>query len=207
MSGGVLEFDTYWMRAQPYLDGVKLDHFDPEYSPAWEEDSGGAILLPTHAGTHRMQSIYLGSSRALDYSPMRFSFGCLIASEEDAFRIERAKRRGRRVVFAPWIWVEEVFAATDGGSYTLTRPVAYGIDTDVTAVSYPIRAFLDDVSSDASVTLASGTLPQTFTAEDTGEIAVRYPPAFRVRISSLQRVMKTVNGLIYTVSLEEAVSV
>lgn len=204
---GVLEFDTQWMRAQPYLDGVAIDFFDPEYSPTWQEDSGGAILLPTHAGTHRMQSIYLGESRALDFSPQTFNFGCLIATEEDAFRIERAKRRGRRVVFAPWIWVEEVFAATDGQTYTLTRPVAYGIDADVTAISYPVKAFLDDVSSDASITLAGGSLPQTFTAEDTGEIAVRYPPAFRMRISSLQRVMKTVNGLVYTVSLEEAVSV
>ena len=208
MSGtGVTDFVSQWMRIPPYIDGVRIDPFDPERPPTWSEDAGGTILLPTHGGTHRMQGIYLGAARALEFAPQEWNFGALVASEEDLFRLKRAKRKGGRVIFAPFVWEEEVFAAVSGETYQLSRPVAYGIAIECDRTSYPVRAFLADADSDSSITLASGDLPQTFVANDTGLITVRYPPAYRVKVNSVQLVMSTHNKLVVTFGMSEAVSV
>jgi hypothetical protein len=105
MSGtGVTDFVSQWMRIPPYIDGVRIDPFDPEHPPTWGEDAGGTALLATHGGTHRIQGLYLGAARALEFAPQEWNFGALVATEEDLFRLKRAKRKGGRVIFAPFVW-------------------------------------------------------------------------------------------------------
>jgi len=182
-----------------YLDGYF--HRDwPEAGIEWRADDG-VILIPMLAGNNVVQVPYRGSKAPLIGDKQVFTGGFLVDQEEDFKQIEKAIAKGRAVYFCPGLWRVEMFPAVAGSTYTLTRPLAAGIVPNVTAITHPLTLWKDDVEDTNCATVAG----QTVTAVETGEIAVRYMPAFRVVFTEYSRAIAGVNDLGVTFALSEFV--
>ena len=199
-TGGYLEWDRRVLVDYPYLDGRTLVGGFPEIT--WEE-SEGLMVLKMYDGSHRTQTLYVGDKAPTLKSAFTFNFSMLYDDEEDYFRVVRAARRGAVVWWCPYLWTEEVFNVTNGNTYTLSRPIASSVVPGVTAVTHPTTFYLDDTLDGGAASVTS----QTVTAADTGELAVRYMPVFRVILANPQRFEVPETGaLLGSVQLIECVS-
>jgi hypothetical protein len=198
--GGYLEWNAEFLVGNPFFDQSALLR---GYSALSWKESDVIFSLLTHAGTHILQKPYYGANRPLECPSFEFQASFEAGSETDYFLIRRAKRRGAAVYFCPYLWTEEVFDATSGEDYYLTRPLADGIVTGVTSTTHPLRIFLDDVEDNGS---PSATVSgQTVTAGATGILAIRYMPVFKVVVSGLSDSLPAINGLDWQCSFNEAI--
>jgi hypothetical protein len=197
---GYLFWDSRFLRDAPFLDGTTLTDGLAEIS--WSETEG-LFVLPTHARTHILQRPYFGASRPVESVAYEFSLSVTnAATEADYYALVRAKRRGAACNWCPFVWTEEVInPAVSSSTYTLTRKVAWNVVTGVTSTTHPALYYLDGVAG------AYGTLSgRTLTASGSGELTVRYMPVFQVVVSGLSESVSTPNGLNYSATLTEVVS-
>lgn len=205
-TGGYLQWTSRHLKDYFYLDGKTYtvhQGFD-EISVA-ESDECGLIVIPTAAGTHVLQKPYYygGSNRSSARTFYEFQFKVMGYDEEEFFRLKRASARGASFYFVPFLWVEEYFPGAEVAvSYTLTRPVAWGIATGVTSGTHPAVYFKADVE-DANCASISG---QTLTIAEQGDITVRYMPAYRVICAGLSESYTEVNKVVMDVTLREVVA-
>lgn len=199
MSGnGYLLWDDRWLIDAPWLDNGTLP--GGITALAWEE-ADTLLALPTHGGTTILQNLDLGTAAPDTRVAFGFTVSRLGVTEAEYARVRRAKAKGRAFYWCPYVWAEEVFQIVNGSTYTLTRPVARGIVTGVTALTHPDTLELDGSSAPSAATVSG----QTVTAADTGELVIRYLPVFRVIMPRLSNQVPEVNGLSYDFDLLEVV--
>jgi len=107
VSDGYLYWEAAFAKTAPYFDGFEAPWILEGLS--WEEGSG-VYVLPTHAGTHVVQTPYLGATapRArIAIDPFRLEIPA--DDEETYFRLSRAAQRGAPLDFCPFIWRCDVF--------------------------------------------------------------------------------------------------
>lgn len=204
-TGGYLYWTSRHLKDYFYLDGKTWTVHEGFDSIEIAESKESALtVIPTAAGTHVLQKpfYYPYWNRSAGRMMYEFQFDILGFDEEEFYRLKRASARGAAVYFVPFLWVEEVFGATDGDSLLLTRPVAWGIATGCTSGTHPASFFLDDVLDPSCASLTG----QTLSALDTGTIAVRYTPAFRVIFTGFSERYDGVNRVVASVSLREVVA-
>lgn len=208
-NGGYLYWDSRFLKDLPHLDGI--DFSTPnETLPnnvKWEPQEREAVyVIPTKAKTHRVQQVALGTDAPIVRRSYNFEATLIANDEEEYFRILRAAERGAVVNWVPFVWLEEVINATSAATYQLSRPVAWGIASEANSTNHPAITYLADVveSTPAEHGSISG---QTFTAASTGVIAVRYLPAFRVVVDGVSHAVPVTNGLEFSLTLREAISV
>lgn len=114
-----------------------------------------------------------------------------------------AEGKGEAVNFVPHLWEMEHFAGAGiGDVYSLCHPVAWTVAAGVSSVTHPAVFYKDGVI-DADCASLGGTLSQTLTVAEAGDIAVWYMPVFRVMVKGLQSELRDVNGVFCNFTLEE----
>lgn len=203
-TGGYLYWEDRFLLDNPHLDGVDFttpNETLPENIQWQPQENEAVYVLTTKAKTHRVQQVALGSGAPIVRRAWNFQATLLAKVSEEYFRILRSAEAGAVVNWVPFVWLEEKFNATSGSSYTLSRPVAWGISGNANDTNHPIRTFLANVEgSHGSVT------GQTFTAASTGVIAVRYLPAFKVIVDGISNSVPVSNGLEFSLTMREAIS-
>jgi hypothetical protein len=185
-------------------------YLDGQFYRDWPEVEGGGlsvaasdgvILLETLARTHIVQVPYRGTAAPLVGDKREFGVRFLVDREEDFIRFELSRQVGRLIYFCPGLWLADIFPATSGSVYSLTRPLASAVVPGVTSITHPPRFYLDGVE-DANAATVTG---QSVLANDTGELAVWYMPAFRVVILGFGYEIADVNDLRVSTTLSEGV--
>ena len=208
-TGGYLYWTARFLKDLPHLDGIDFTTphetlpEDIQWEPQEEETSN---VIPTKAKTHRVQTVALGTSAPIVRTSFRFSATLIANDENEYFRIWRASQRGATVNWVPFCWTEEIFNATSGSTYKLSRPVAWGISSSANSTNHPARIFLAAVEEPTPGDY--GTISgQTLTAATTGVITVRYVPAFKVVVNAPSNAVPVSNGLEFSLEMREAISV
>lgn len=204
--GGYLYWDNArFLKDRPHLDGLEFSTPNetlPE-DIQWEPEEPEAVYkIPTKAKTHRIQQVALGSTSPLVRRSYKFSATFKANKEEEYFSVLRSAERGAVVNWVPFVWVEEIFNVSATGDFTLSRPVAWGIAASANSTNHAARFFVSNVENPSAGSISG----QTFTAATTGVIAVRYLPAFRVLIDGVSNRVPTNNGLEFSVSMREGIS-
>lgn len=159
-------------------------------------------LVEKHDGTHVRVGTYRGDKAPEQYSAYGFSFQWLHKYDEDWNRFEDLFAGGATFTFSIGIRAVDVFEATSGQTYTLSRPIAAGVVTGVTTSTHPHEIFLDGASDPTAASIAT----QTVTANDTGTIKIRYTPLFTVEFAAFSTVVANTNRMLSSVSLVEAIT-
>lgn len=204
MSGGYLTWDSRFLQGAPQLDGKQWTAHGIPLELTWQETTDSEpFIIPVASGEHILQSP-IADDAAPDNPPrIIFRMPVQLIDEEVYFRLLRAKRQGTAVQFVPYLWDEDVFAgATVAMVRSLTRPVAWGVVSGVTSGTHPAIFYKNGVV-DTDCCALSGTLSQTVTVAEAGDIVVRYMPVFSVVVREVSGKLEDVNGAVCDVTLEE----
>ncbi len=203
---GYAGFGSRILDIDPYLDGQLWEKNSVPEGMGWQSDHDDSIhIIPTAAGTDVLQKIY-DDTTAADV-PLRWHFTMRVqcVDEDEYFRLHRALAKRQATYFVPGIWLEEVFSNVVNGSVrALTRPLAESIHPDVTSGTHPTLIFLND-AADPTAAVLSGDPIQTVTAANSGDLAIRYMPAFRVVGRALSELFDGFNDLTTTIALHEVI--
>jgi len=184
-----------------YLDGRTFDALDGPSGISWSQTSG-LIVVRTLAGTHVLLRPYYGTGAPTGRDALTFSMSFLIADEDDYRAIQLACAKAASVYMCPFVRCLETFDATSGSSYSLSRPLATGIVTGVTAVTHPSVILLAGAVSPGSGSVSG----QTLSATATGQVGVEYTPVFRV-VPRIAQEFSEPNGLVVALDCEEVIQV
>jgi len=203
-TGGYLAWDSRFLSGVPYLDGKEWTAHGIPLDMQWREaDDDMCFMIQTASGEHVLQAPFSGVASSDQPSRYIFEMPVQLIDEEVYFRLLRAKRKGAAVQFVPYLWDEEHFDnATAADVYYLSRPVAWTVVSGVTSVTHPALFYKDGVYDSNCVAL-SGTLSQTVTIAESGDIAIRYMPVFNVVVRDVSSQFEDVNGAVASVTLEE----
>jgi hypothetical protein len=199
---GYLYWDIDFLRGSPYLDGSTYECLKVPGAFTWRDVGGSMLARPAVAGNHLVQKVFRGARAGNERTSFEFGIKMYGDVLEEYFGVKRSRARGAVVYFCPYVWTEEVFTAISGQTYTLARPWAGDVVPGVTSSTHPISVFLDNTLSPSSVTFSG----ESFTANDTGEIAIRYMPAFRaIFTGEFQEDLADVNDINVSFSLSEVI--
>jgi hypothetical protein len=190
--------DPKYILDLPYLDGSFFAR--ALIFPVSRKPDGGLIRLLTCAGTHIVQGDFVGSKSPLHKTPEEFTLAYdPVDSPDDHRLIRSAMAKGRSVYFCYGGRCTDVFDATSGSTYTLTRPEALSIVPDGSlSVDFTTRVWLNDVE-DASKATISG---QSVTANGTGELVIDYTPVYSVLLEWGEQ-LRGKNFMAETINLTE----
>lgn len=197
---GYLSWDDGFLQGEAaYLNGLrvpKLQSFEanPQAATLWG--------LRTHANTMIAQRLYHGPEAPRLRRGLDFTGTWNVWSKEFAETIRSAGAAGTVFYFCPLDRRTDRFDATSGETYKLTRPLARGIVSWVTALTHPDKILLDG-SVDPTAATVSG---QNVVANATGEIEVHYTPVYRVIGKRMSDSIPTANGYVLSFEFEEFVS-
>lgn len=192
---GFAGFDEPYLFDRIFLDGT----FIPQWPGLKADAAPSLFLLPTHGRTHIIQRPFAGSVKPKDYHALVFTVPTQAVDQASWYRLKRAKAKGGAFWFAPGIRQVDVFPATNGAPFRLSRPLATGIVTGITALTHPTIIFLDD-EEDPSAATVSG---QNVTANADGELAIEYSPAHRVVLTRFPETIEEHNKATATIVFEE----
>lgn len=210
-TGGYLQWDTRHFKEVMHLDGKSWTT-----SERWwrfgVQPSDDPFLMKTQtmAGTHVLQrpiypvSSYLRTDMLITYA---FQLGLTADDEDEYFNILAAKQSGTAIWFVPYMWVtERIRSATAGQEYKLWRPQAYYVAPEADDVHHAPVVTKDGVVDTNAVTF-SGTGDQVAEIDESGDIVIRYCPAFQVVVRGLGRQVDNPNELICEAfQLDEVIS-
>lgn len=166
-----------------YFGGRTFDNWLEVAGGLIEVNEGvGLVVVPTESGKDIIQQYYRGATQPEDPGKRVFSTGFIADSEDDYFHYRRVKGRNEAISFFPGVPPQvDLFAATNGETYMLSRLPALGSVPGVTEDDFPILIYLEG-ELDPSAADITG---RTVTANATGELEVEYMPVYTVIISSL----------------------
>ena len=202
-----------------YFDGTIID--GGSMVPLEMTRGSGAVSLNTMARTNVRQVFWLGGNQPVNMAPITATVEVTIAEEADFWVMREAADKGGVVeIWFGWPMTDWWYAPGGDGTLTewhLSRPMAYGLVTGVTQVTYPPECWIDDVSqtintsgsaSSGVVVLNSGSGFKTFEtialAVDTYTwIQLRYYPMLQVTIESMTEAYQQHNDLVFQMELRE----
>lgn len=183
-----------FMTDEMYLNGVMLP-----WRQVDEEPAPSCWALPTEGGTHLFQRQYRGAVKPKDKSVLAFSFEFQVDDHVTWAALDEAKAQCAPFYFTAGIRKTDIFPATSGTVYRLTRPLAAGIVPGVTSLTHPSIVKLNGVV-DAGAATVSG---QNVTANDTGTISVEYTPVHLVYFTAFPLRVDAHNSAVRSVGLAE----
>lgn len=201
---GVAFFDPAFVlpSSQVWLDGGFLAVAGKR---PWDRDEAPVgTVLQMHDGSNIVSVIYRGDKAPDAYDKRNISITALASDEGDYWKIRKAKAKGTSIWYVDGIRVGDVFTATSGATYTLSRRRAKGLVTGVDETDYPTRIYLDGVLDAGAATI--GGDEQTVTANDDGEIEIQYTAAFSVFVIDLNERQAAHNQVEMALELEEVIT-
>ncbi len=203
-TGGYLGWDSRFLSGVPQLDGKGWSAHGIPLEMQWTElEDSEVFAIPTASGEHVLQSPFVDAVAPDNPSRLMFELPIQLIDEEVYFRLLRAKRKGEAVQFVPYLWDEDHYAdASAADVFSLSRPVAWTVVSGVTSVTHP-AIFYKDGAVDTNCVALSGTLSQTVTVAEAGDISIRYMPVFSVVVRGVSSQFEGVNGAVANVTLEE----
>lgn len=199
---GWMDWDApKYLLDRPWLNGAFLS--GPMLFPVSRSAGEGIILLPTEAGTHIAQVPYEGSKSPALKVAYEFQFAFNPVDDPDDFiAVKTAEATGAPVTWCSGHTCVDVFNATSGQTYTLTRRLANGVVTDpALPTDFATVVYLDGVIDPTAATVVG----QTVTANDTGVIAVVYTPVHWVTVEVSESIPGK-NRMALNVTLKEVVT-
>ena len=201
---GYLDWNSRYLSGVPHLDGVEWTDQGIPLEMGWEEAADeDAFLIQTASGEHVLQTQFSGVASSDQPSRWIFHLPVQLIDENVFRRLKIAKSKGAAVQFVPHLWdMEQFTGAGVGDVYSLSRPVAWTVAAGVTSGTHPAVFYKDGVVSATCASLG-GTLSQTLTVAEAGDISVWYMPVFNVVVRELSAQFGTVNDVVYSATLEE----
>lgn len=201
---GYLGWESRYLSSVPHLDGVEwTEQGHPLGMTFTEAEEDEPFLIQTGSGEHVLQAPFAGVETSDKPSRWIFELPYQLISEDSFRRLKMAEAKGEAVNFVPHLWEMEHFSdAGIGDEYSLCHPVAWTIAAGVSSGTHPAVFYKDGVI-DADCASLGGTLSQTLTVAEAGDIAVWYMPVFKVMVKGLQSEFEGVNGVTCTFTLEE----
>lgn len=201
---GYLGWDSRYLSSVPHLDGVEwTEQGHPLGMTFNEAEEDEAFLIQVASGENVIQTPFAGVATSDKPSRWIFQIPFQYISENSFRRLKMASAKGEAVNFVPHIWEMEHFAGAGiGDIYSLCHPVAWGVAAGVSSGTHPAVFYKNGVV-DADCATLGGTLSQTLTVAEAGDIAVWYMPVFRVLVKGLQSELRDVNGAFCNFTLEE----
>ena len=141
----------------------------------WAEDVSHRVII-MHSGNGVIASGRRGDKAPDAYDRRTISLSLFANDEDDYYRIRKVKSGGSGFWFSDGVRVSDTFTATSAATYTLSRRRAKGIVTAVDESSHPTKVYFNGSLDNTKATI--GGNEQTVTANDTGEIEIRYTPVF-----------------------------
>lgn len=202
--GGYLGWDSRFLSGVPYLDGTTWTAHGIPLGMEWEETEDSELFaIPTASGEHVLQAQFVDTSAPDNPSRMIFKLPVQLIDETVYRMLKLAKRKGTAIRFVPHLWDmdhwEDLLAAD---VRSLSRPVAWTVASGVTSVTHP-AVFYKNGAVDSNCVALSGTLSQTVTVAEPGDISVWYMPVYSVIVRSVSEQFEDVNGVMCNVVLEE----
>ena len=201
---GYLGWDSRYLSSVPHLDGVEWTEQGHPLSMTWREtEEDEPFLIQTASGESVVQSVFSGVASSDKPTRIIFDLPFQLINEDSFRRLKMAAAKGAVVNFVPHIWEMEHFSdAGIGDIYSLCHPVAWTVAAVVSSGTHPAVFYKDGVI-DTDCASLGGTLSQTLTVAEAGDIAVWYIPVFKVMVKGLQFEFQDVNGVTCSFSLEE----
>lgn len=203
-TGGYLAWDSRFLSGVPQLDGKGWSAHGIPLQMGWNElEDSELFSIPTASGEHVLQSQFVDAAAPDNPSRLMFELPMQAIDEDVYIKLKLAKSKGTIVQFIPYLWVMDHWdglVAADVRS--LSRPVAWTLISGVTSVTHPAIFYKDGVVDTNCVAL-SGTLSQTVTVAEPGDISIWYMPVFSVVVRGVSEKFDDVNSLITNVTLEE----
>ena len=193
-SPGYALFDPLYLFDDLWFNGV----FIPNIGLSME-DAPGVIPLRTAGGTVILQRPFRGSLKPKNYDSKTFSFTVRATDEDAWYTLKEARATGGVFYFGSGVRQVDIFAATSGTTYRLSRPLASGIVTGITSVTHPTVVKLNGSVSPSSATVTG----QNVLANATGTIAIIYTPVHPVCFSRSSEVINAFNAADAQIQLEE----
>jgi hypothetical protein len=184
-----------------YLDGVTLASKQP---PRRIDDAEAAAIVHMHSGVSHMFVHYRGSKASDGYERRTFQLDVQGEESDDYWAWRKAKAKAVPVWFADGMRTNAVFTATSAGVYTLSPRLADGIVTGVSEVTYPTEIYFDGARDDSKATI--GADKASITANDTGEIEVRYMPVRKIAVLHVPEDFRDHNDMALGILFEELVA-
>lgn len=201
---GYLDWDSRYLSGVPHLDGVEWTEQGHPLGMTWKEaEEDEPFLIQTASGEHVLQMPFAGV--ATSDKPVRWVFELpyQLINEDSFRRLKMAAAKGAAVNFVPHLWEMEHFAgAAISDVYSLSHPVAWTVASGVSSVTHPAVFYKNGVI-DADCATLGGTLSQTLTVAEAGDIAVWYMPVFKVLVKGVEFEFQDVNGVVCSFTLEE----
>lgn len=184
-----------------YIDGLMVETGIQGFS---KKPSASTLFhMKSHANTSILQRLYFGPESPLRRDSYDFSLEFQVWLDTLIEKLRSISVRGSWFYFCPFDRQTDIFNATSGTAYKLTRPVARGIVTGVTSATHPDLIYLDDTLDGTAATISG----QTVTANDTGVIRVDYTPAYKVvLLGDITERIGEIGELLLSVTLNEVVT-
>lgn len=201
---GYLDWTSRVLQGTPHLDGVEwTDQGIPLGLETQESETDNLAIIETASGESVLQTQFSGVASSDLPSRLIFQMEVQAYDENVWRRLKIAKRKGAAVNFVPHFWEIENFTdAGIGDVYSLSRPVAWTVASGVSSGTHPAVFYKDGVI-DADCASLGGTLSQTLTVAEAGDIAVWYIALYQVVITDVSERFENVNGLVCSVTMEE----
>lgn len=201
---GYLDWTSRFLSGVPHLDGVEWTEQGHPLGMSWSEaEEDEPFLIQTASGESVVQSVFAGVSVSDKAARLIFDLPFQLITEDSYRRLKMASAKGEAVNFVPHVWEMDHFSdAGIGDVYSLTHPVAWTVAAGVSSGTHPAVFYKNGVVDTDCVSLG-GTLSQTATVAEAGDIAVWYMPVFRVMVKGLQFEFQDVNGVTCSFTLEE----
>lgn len=201
---GYLGWDSRYLSAVPHLDGVEWTEQGHPLGMSFNEaEEDTPFLIGVASGESVVQSAFSGVASSDKPSRWIFEMPFQLINEDSFRRLKMAEAKGEAVNFVPHLWEMEHFSDAEAADvYSLCHPVAWTVASGVTSVTHPAVFYKNGVI-DADCASLGGTLSQTLTVAEAGDIAVWYMPVFRVLVRDLRSELQDVNGVTCSFVLEE----
>lgn len=201
---GYLGWDSRYLSGVPHLDGVEwTEQGHPLGMTFREAEEDEPFLIQVASGESVIQTVFAGVDTSDKPARWIFELPFQLISEDSFRRLKMAQAKGAAVNFVPHLWEMEHFTgAVAADTFSLCHPVAWTVASGVSSGTHPAIYYKDGVI-DSNCASLGGTLSQTLTVAEDGDIAVWYMPVFKVMVKGLQSEFQDVNGVTCTFTLEE----
>ncbi len=162
-----------FLRGALYSNGLTIALGQNEFQAVKQPSTLWAIA--THANTHVTQKLYHGAEAPRLRQGFDFVGKMQVGAQDIADALRDAEVNGTYFLYTPLDRRTDIFDATNGNSYLLTRPLASSI-LAVDESSHPTEILLDGVVDPSAANVAG----QSVAAQATGVITIRYTPIYRV---------------------------
>lgn len=204
MASGYLSWDSRFLSGAPQLDGQGWTANGIPLDMEWTEAEDSEVFaIPTASGEHVLQSQFIDATGPDNPSRLIFSLPIQALDETVYRKLKLSKRKGTALQFVPHLWDMDHWDGLEVADVrSLSRPVAWTVVSGVTSVTHP-AIFYKDGAVDSNCIALSGTLSQTVTVAEAGDISVWYMPVYSVIVREVSERFEGVNGIVTQVTLEE----